>query len=100
MSFTCPSPYATAPQEFVVPRSMPMIVSGGSRSIRREGTTARGAGWSSRPTSVTMSDGQGDQEEVRLGRAPLALDRGDGRQGRLRREPIAAVVRRVPAGVP
>src|SRR5512143_2095334 len=99
MSFTWPSPEATAPHEFVVPRSMPMIVSGGSRSIRREGTTARGAGWSSRPTSVTMGGGKGDPE-VCLGRAPLALDRGDGREGRLRREPIAPVVRGVPAGLP
>src|SRR5574341_2204003 len=44
MSLTCPSPKATAAQELVVPRSIPMIVSGGSVAMRGTGYYGAGLG--------------------------------------------------------
>src|SRR5574341_1107551 len=48
-SFTWPSPTTTAAQLLVVPRSMPMMVSGGSIGGRAESTTAEPPGWRGPP---------------------------------------------------
>src|SRR6266542_4412130 len=95
MSFTCPSPYATAPHEFVVPRSIPMIVSAGSFSIRGRGYYAGGPEWSSWLTGrrflVLPLEGRSRSGTVRKrpggrpdGRTPLAVERRERREGGVR----------------
>src|SRR5512133_3679931 len=78
---------------------MPMIVSGGSRSIGRRGYYAEGPRVEFPPDFRHHGAG-GETLEVSRGRAPLAVERRDGREGRVRREPVAPLVRGVARGVP